>query len=54
MLAALLIISSLSLLVATEAEPTSSPVDVAPEPPPVLPKRRMCCDKGGDSDQLAA
>lgn len=48
-----LIISLLSLLIATEAEPAGSPVDVAAEPP-VLSKTKTCCGKGDDSDRLAA
>ena len=51
MLTALIIISLLSLLIATEAEPTGSPVEVANEEP-LRPK--PCCPKGGDSDRLAA
>ena len=53
MLTALIIVSLLSLLVATEAEPTSSPVKVAAEPP-LRPKTKTCFSKDGDSDRLAA
>jgi hypothetical protein len=53
MLTALIIISLLSLLIATEAEPTSSPVELANDEP-LRPKPKTCCPKGGDSDRLAA
>jgi hypothetical protein len=53
MLTALTIISLLSLLVATEAEPTSSPVERASEQP-VRPKPKTCFTKSGDSDRMAA
>ncbi len=53
MLTALTIISLLSLLVATEAEPTSSPVALAAEQP-VRPKPKNCFTKKEDSDRLAA
>ncbi len=53
MLTALIIISLLSLLIATEAEPANVPVDSATEEP-LRPKPKTCCGKGGDSDQLAA
>lgn len=54
MLTALIIISLLSLLIATEAEPAGSPVDLAGEPP-VRPKPKTCCgDQDDDSDRLAA
>ena len=53
MLTALTIISLLSLLVATEAEPAGSPVEQATEQP-LRPKRRTCGSKDGDSDRLAA
>jgi len=53
MLTALTIISLISLLVATEAEPTSSPVELTGEQP-VRPKAKTCFAKGGDSDRLAA
>jgi hypothetical protein len=53
MLTALTIISLLSLLVATEAEPTGSPAERTPEQP-LRPKRETCCTSGGNSDRLAA
>ena len=53
MLTALTIISLLSLLVATEAEPAGSPVQRTPEQP-LRPKATTCCSQGGDSDRLAA
>jgi hypothetical protein len=52
MLTALTIISLLSLLVATEAEPTSSPAERATEQP-LRPKPRTG-SKEGNSDRLAA
>ncbi len=53
MLTALIIISLISLLIATEAEPASSSVELAPEPS-ALPKPKTCCGKDKDSDRLAA
>jgi len=53
MLTALIIISLISLLVATEVEPTRSPVEPATERP-VQPKPKPCFTKRGDSDRLAA
>jgi len=53
MLTALAIISLLSLLVATEAEPAGSRVDVA-SGEPLRPKAKACCAKGDDADRLAA
>ena len=53
MLTALIIITLLSLLIATEAEPASSTVEVAPEPPP-LSKPKARCDKRDDIERLAA
>ena len=53
MLTALTIISLLSLLIATEAEPAGTTVDLAPETP-ALPKPKTCCHKGDDSDLMAA
>ncbi len=53
MLTALIIISLLSLLIATEAEPVNPPVDLAKEQP-LRPKPKTCCGKDGDSDRLAA
>ena len=53
MLTALTIISLISLLVATEAEPTSSPVELASEQP-ARPKPKTCFCKSEDSDRLAA
>lgn len=55
MLTALTIISLLSLLIATEAEPAGSSVDLAPEPPPQpKPQPKTCCHKQDDTDRLAA
>ena len=53
MLTALTIISLLSLLVATEAEPAGSPVERASEQP-VRPKPKTSFTKSGDSERLAA
>lgn len=53
MLTALIIISLLSLLIATEAEPASAPVEVAKDQP-LRPKPKTCCGKDDDSDRLAA
>jgi hypothetical protein len=53
MLTALIIISLLSLLIATEAEPAGAPVD-SPMEPPARPKTKGCCAKSQDSDRLAA
>jgi len=53
MLTALIIISLLSLLVATEAEPVTSPVERAVEQP-MRPKPKFCFTKNGDSDRMAA
>ena len=53
MLTALTIISLLSLLIATEAEPASPNVDVAPEPTK-MPKPKGCSDKREESERLAA
>jgi hypothetical protein len=53
MLTALTIISLLSLLVATEAEPAGSRVDAATSEP-LRPKGKACCMKDDDSDRLAA
>jgi hypothetical protein len=53
MLTALTIITLLSLLIATEAEPASSTVDVAPEPTK-LSKPKSRCDKRDDAERLAA
>ena len=53
MLTALTIISLISLLVATEAEPASSPDKLASEQP-AQPKPKTCFCKSEDSDRLAA
>jgi hypothetical protein len=54
MLAAIITLSLLSLLVATEADPTSSPAEPAPSEP-LRPKARTCCPQKGDKpDRLAA
>jgi len=53
MLTALTIITLLSLLIATEAEPAGPSVDVAPEPTN-LPKPKRCSDKREESERLAA
>ena len=53
MLTALTIISLISLLVATEAEPSRSPVEPTQEQP-VRPKSKTCFTKGEDTDRLAA
>ena len=53
MLTALTIISLISLLVATEAEPSRSPVEPTQEKP-VRPKSKTCFTKGEDTDRLAA
>jgi hypothetical protein len=55
MLTALIIISLLSLLIATEAEPTSSPVEMSNDEP-LRPKPRTSAPKakGGNSGQMAA
>jgi hypothetical protein len=53
MLTALIIISLLSLLIATESEPASSNVEVTNDEP-LRPKPRNVPSKGGDSDRLAA
>ena len=53
MLTALTIISLLSLLVATDAEPSRSPVEQTKELP-VRPKPKTCFTKGEDSDRMAA
>jgi hypothetical protein len=53
MLTALIIISLLSLLIATEAEPAAPRVEPTMEPP-ALPKPTGCCAKKQDSDRLAA
>ena len=53
MLTALTIISLLSLLVATEAEPSRLPAEQTKEQP-VRPKAKTCFTKGEDTDRLAA
>lgn len=53
MLTALIIISLLSLLIATEAEPSGSSGDVEAEKP-ASKKRQTGCGKDDDSDRLAA
>ena len=53
MLTALIIISLLSLLIATEAETAGSPVDLAPEPPS-RPKPKARSDKRDEAERLAA
>lgn len=54
MLTALIIISLLSLLIATEVEPTGSPAETSNDEPlrPRPPKPSPA--KGGNSDRLAA
>jgi hypothetical protein len=53
MLTALTIITLLSLLIATEAEPTSSTVEVAPEPTK-LSKPKGRSDKRVEAERMAA
>ncbi len=54
MLAAIITLSLLSLLVATEADPTGSSAGSAPSEP-LRPKGRTCGHQGGDkTDRLAA
>lgn len=54
MLAAIITLSLLSLLVATEADPTGSSAESAPSEP-LRPKGRTCCSQAGDkTDRLAA
>lgn len=53
MLTALIIITLLSLLIATEDEPAGSPVELANEVP-LRPKTKPGGPNGGNSDQLAA
>lgn len=53
MLTALTIITLLSLLIATEGEPASSTVDVAPEPTK-LPKPKARSNKQVEAERLAA
>jgi len=54
MLTALIIISLLSLLIATEAEPTDSPAETAADEPLRPKPPRTTPNKGGNSDRLAA
>jgi hypothetical protein len=54
MLAAIITLSLLSLLVATEADPTGSSAEPAPSEP-LRPKGRSCCNQDGDKpNRLAA
>lgn len=53
MLTALIIITLLSLLIATEAEPASRTDDAAPEPTK-LPKPKRCSEKRNKPERLAA
>jgi hypothetical protein len=54
MLTALIIISLLSLLIATEAEPAAASVEATPEKP-LRPTDKPCCRKRRDeTDRLAA
>lgn len=54
MLTAIIILALLSLLVATEADPASAPVDPTPGEP-LRPACKFCGTQGGKkSDRLAA
>jgi hypothetical protein len=54
MLAAIITLSLLSLLVATEVDPSGSATEPTPGEP-LRPKDRPCCQQGGDRpDRLAA
>jgi hypothetical protein len=53
MIAAVLVLSLMSLLVATDPEPTGMPVHPAPEPP-LRPGKKSVSEKASESDRLAA
>jgi hypothetical protein len=53
MLTAIIILSLISLLVATEAEPNSSAIQ-QPAEKPMPPKPKLCFTKSRDSDRMAA
>ena len=53
MIAAVLVLSLLSLLVATDPEPVGMPVDPSPKPR-LPPSRKAASDKEPESDRLAA
>ncbi len=53
MIAAVLVLSLMSLLVATDPEPVGMPVDPAPRPP-LRPGKKSVGEKGPESDRLAA
>jgi hypothetical protein len=53
MIAALLVLSLMSLLVATDPAPVGSPVHPSPEPP-FRPDRKRTDEEIPESDQLAA
>ncbi len=53
MIAALLVLSLMSLLVATDPEPVGSPVHPSPEPP-FRPEGKNTSEEISQSDRLAA